>query len=148
MRKSGRPLGQWIASDWVEVDDEGNREATRQALQSSQPGTFFGDCLAEKRVILCEGARVILLHNLDLDADGELKLCNGSLSVVGPPPTPDRWRWRSGSPSCKWASSASRTSCDSPPSATATRCSRARTSTSCQQRLMRWVEAGELAPHP
>ena len=91
MRKSGRPLGQWIASDWVEVDDESvaNREATRQALQSSQPGTFFGDCLAEKRVILCEGARVILLHNLDLDADGELKLCNGSLGVVGPPPTPD-----------------------------------------------------------
>jgi hypothetical protein len=33
--------------------------------------------------------RVILLFNLDLDAEGENKLCNGSLGVVGAMPTPE-----------------------------------------------------------
>jgi hypothetical protein len=56
-------------------------------LLRSAPGSFFGDCLAERRIDLCETARVILLFNLDLDAEAELKLCNGSLGVVGPAPT-------------------------------------------------------------
>ena len=38
---------------------------------------------------LCEGARVILLSNLDLEAEGDQKLCNGSLGLVGPPPPLD-----------------------------------------------------------
>jgi len=54
---------------------------------------FFTECLAERRVELCEGARVILLANLDLDAEGEQKLCNGSLGLVGPPPPPHEARW-------------------------------------------------------
>ena len=54
---------------------------------AGEPGSFFGDCLAERRVELCESARVILLFNLDLDAEGDQKLCNGSLGIVGAPPT-------------------------------------------------------------
>ena len=53
----------------------------------SESGSFFGDCLAERRIDLCEGARVILLHNLDLEAEGDQKLCNGSLGVVLPMPS-------------------------------------------------------------
>ena len=61
---------------------------------------FFTECLAERRVELCEGARVILLANLDLDAEGEQKLCNGSLGLVGPPPPPHEVRWpRANTPS-------------------------------------------------
>ena len=44
---------------------------------SAAPGTFYADCMAEKRIELCESARVILLYNLDLDSVGELKLKNG-----------------------------------------------------------------------
>ena len=56
-------------------------------LLRQERGSFFGDCLAERRVELCEAARVILLYNLDLEAEGPLKLCNGSLGVVGPMPS-------------------------------------------------------------
>ena len=40
----------------------------------SDSGSFFGDCLAGRRVDLSEGARVILLFNLDLEAR-EIRSC-------------------------------------------------------------------------
>eukprot|EP00962_Isochrysis_galbana_P027098 scaffold8477_cov112-Isochrysis_galbana.AAC.13 len=43
-------------------------QSTREWLLRQDKGSFYGDCLAERRVELCEGARVILLVNLDLDA--------------------------------------------------------------------------------
>lgn len=49
---------------------------------------MHSDAELAKRLHSCgQGARVILLHNLDLEAAGEAKLCNGSLGVVGPFPT-------------------------------------------------------------
>ena len=85
----GRTVVHLLSSDWVEVDEECGRDAetVRRALLRAEPGCFFGDCLAERRVELCEAARVILLYNLDLEAEGPLKLCNGSLGVVGPMPS-------------------------------------------------------------
>ena len=84
-----------MANDWVTVDEDsselGHEEAYRR-LMRAEPGSFFGDCLAEKRIDLCEGARVILLYNLDLDAEGDQKLCNGSLGVVSSPPTHEEVR--------------------------------------------------------
>ena len=77
----------WIATDWVEPDEAaGARHEVEARLQHAGPGSFFHDCLAERRVELCEGARVILLTNLDLEAEADQKLCNGSLGVVGPHP--------------------------------------------------------------
>ena len=61
-------------------------EAVYARLMRSESGSFFGDCLAERRVDLCEGARVILLFNLDLEAEADQKLCNGSLGVCGAAP--------------------------------------------------------------
>lgn len=90
----GRRVHQWMASDWVSVDDEsgGVFEEVHARLMRSESGSFFGDCLAERRVDLCEGARVILLYNLDLDADADQKLCNGSLGAIGPMPTAEEVR--------------------------------------------------------
>jgi len=81
---------QWIADDWVELDEScpGEPQSTREWLLRQDKGSFYGDCLAERRVELCEGARVILLVNLDLDAQTEHKLCNGSLGVVAAMPEP------------------------------------------------------------
>eukprot|EP00965_Chrysotila_dentata_P052724 1749080-Pleurochrysis_carterae.AAC.1 len=42
-------------------------EEVVRSLTRSESGGFFADCLAERRVELCEGARVILLFNLDLE---------------------------------------------------------------------------------
>ena len=90
-QRLGRRVSQWMACDWCQVDEElqqaGEYEQVYQRLMRAEPGSFFGDCLAEKRVDLCESARVILLFNLDLDSEGEQKLCNGSLGVVVAPPT-------------------------------------------------------------
>jgi len=87
----GLPVRAWMSCDWVAVDEEqqapGEYEAAYTRLMRAEPGSFFGDCLAERRVDLCESARVILLFNLDLDAEGEQKLCNGSLGLVGGEPT-------------------------------------------------------------
>ncbi|KAL1520085.1 hypothetical protein AB1Y20_023560 [Prymnesium parvum] len=84
----------WIAADWVDVDEDcgGRVEDVERRLMSSAAGSFFGDCMAEKRIELCEGARVILVYNVDLDASSEAKLCNGSLGVVAPPPTDEEVR--------------------------------------------------------
>ena len=40
------PFGQWIAADWVEVDEDcgGRQQDVEKRLMSAAPGTFFGDC--------------------------------------------------------------------------------------------------------
>ena len=69
-QRAGKASYQWMACDWVSVDEELSAGAeyaqVHSRLMRSESGSFFGDCLAERRVDLCESARVILLFNLDL----------------------------------------------------------------------------------
>ena len=88
-QRLGKRVHQWMACDWVTVDEDCHEEyeAVYTRLMRAESGSFFGDCLAEKRVELTESTRVILLFNLDLDSEGDQKLCNGSLGVVTTPPS-------------------------------------------------------------
>ena len=90
----GKAALQWMACDWVAVDEDlrEEHEAVYARLMRSESGSFFGDCLAERRIDLCESARVILLFNLDLESEGDQKLCNGSLGVVLAPPSREEVR--------------------------------------------------------
>ena len=84
--KGARPYI-WMARDGATAFDGSD---TVRSIATGLGKTFFEeDCPAEKRTTLVEGARVMLLVNLDLDADGQDKLVNGSLGTFLRPSTND-----------------------------------------------------------
>lgn len=87
LERAGKQEWRWFAADWAFCFEDGQLQE-RSTVGEGADGLaeFFaggdGGCPHEKRTALCDGARVILLTNLDLDAPGDQKLVNGSLGTM------------------------------------------------------------------
>jgi ATP-dependent DNA helicase PIF1 len=79
LRQRGASTRIWFARDEAATFEGSSADTNEQSF-----GHFFftKDCPADKRVSLEEGARVMLLVNLDLEAKGEEKLVNGTLGTL------------------------------------------------------------------
>ena len=72
----------WMARDRASAFEGSLADVSTTANSGFGHMFFAKDCPAEKRVTLVEGARVMLLTNLDLEAKGQEKLVNGSLGTL------------------------------------------------------------------